>query len=634
MIDSKSPSLLLVWKSILFLSGMAFIVMITPDKSWNIGIYIFGSIATFGILFTKKFTDRVVRNAFRINNLVAALVLVAALGFNFYANWTLHPNGSIEKLATLFGTTLETLATVVGIILVLAATPIVSLCLSVLFPAAKHYINSLKKKNQGEQAAGSISAMKALWILTGIYVLGISAILKADFNYMDDMGRAFYGFKNWGDYSRILANSFSTYVHMGHYIADVSPWSQIVTMFIVAASGIMLLMGIYRKISFTIWEILALVPLGLNPYFLECISYKYDSPYMALSILGAVLPLLFLEARPLVAVFATMIGTVTVCTSYQAGTGIFPMVVLFIVLRRWSQKEDRKAIGIYLAKAVSGYLLGVLFFFVIIMKPTDEAITASSNALPPLAELFPTIGKNLTGYYQSVLHDFKTVWLLLLAVLFVTALLTFLRDTKQNRVYSAGAMIILYVLWVCMTFGLYAVLETPSFMPRAMYGVGCLVTLLGIGSVEQKKPGIQLQYVVPAVLLGVMFFTFALTYGNVLKCQKEYTEFRMQQVIGDLSDAGLLVEDREISLEVVGDIGRAPIIRNMPSDYNILNRLLPQTFSGNNIWFCYKFYHYYDMKNVKEDLSHDFAELGLPVVKDCIYHRIRAEGEKVLVELK
>lgn len=108
----------------------------------------------------------------------------------------------------------------------------------------------------------------------------------------------------------------------------------------------------------------------------------------------------------------------------------------------------------------------------------------------------------------------------------------------------------------------------------------------------------------------------------------------MQQVIGDLSDAGLLVEDREISLEVVGDIGRAPIIRNMPTDYNILNRLLPQTFSGNNMWFCYKFYHYYDMKNVKKDLSHDFVEQELPVVKDCIYHTIRAEGEKVLVELK
>lgn len=203
-------------------------------------------------------------------------------------------------------------------------------------------------------------------------------------------------------------------------------------------------------------------------------------------------------------------------------------------------------------------------------------------------------------------------------------------------------MILLYALWLCMTFGLYAALAAPLILPRAMYGVGCLITLLGIGSVEQKKPGIQLQYVVPADLLGVMFFTFtftlslslSLSYGNVLKYQKEYTEFRMQQVNGDLSDAGLLTEEKEISLEVVGDIGRAPIIRNMPSDYNMLNRLLPQTFSGNNVWFSYKFYHYYDMRNVKEDLSHDFAELGLPVVKDCIYHTIRAEGEKVLVELK
>lgn len=634
MRDLKLPKNLHIWKLLLFLSGLAFIIMITPDKRWNMGIYLFGSITIFGVIFTKRFTERVVKNAFQMNYLIVALILASALGFNFYANWTLHPNGSIEQLVLMFDTDLETLAAIVGTMIVLASTPIVALCLSVLFPSAKRYINKLANRDKENDVSGRIPVKRALFILAGIYFLGISAILKADFNYIDDMGRAFLGYKNWGEYSRILANSFSTYVHMGHYLTDVSPWSQIVAMFIVAASGIILLMSVYEKTFFSIWEILALLPLGLNPYFLGCLSYKYDSPYMALSIFGAVLPFLFLEARPLVAIFATMIGTVIVCTSYQAGTGIFPMAVLFVALRKWSQEEDFIAVGKYLGKAVSGYLLGVLFYLVIVLRPTDDANSVHSSSLPCLSEIFPTIVKNLSGYYSTVYSDFKLIWIILIGVLFLTAFLAFIRNTKKGKLLSGGAMIMLYILLLCMPFGLYVVLEVPSFQPRAMYGVGCLITILCIGSVDQRKKSIRLQYVAPAVLLGVMFFTFTLTYGNALKYQKEYTEFRIQQVVGDLSDAGLLVNDQEISLEVVGNIGKAPIVRNMPSDYNMLNRLLPQTFSGNNSWFSYKFYHYYDMRNVKEDLSHDFAEMELPVVKDCIYHTIRTDGEKVLVELK
>lgn len=39
--------------------------------------------------------------------------------------------------------------------------------------------------------------------------------------------------------------------------------------------------------------IAAVVPLGLSPWFLECFSYKFDSPYMALSVLASVIPFIF-----------------------------------------------------------------------------------------------------------------------------------------------------------------------------------------------------------------------------------------------------------------------------------------------------------------------------------------------------
>ena len=86
MSDSKLPCLLPVWKSILFLSGMAFIVMITPDKSWNLGIYVFGSIATFlGAFFSYKLR----KNRWLVpvppivaNTIIVPFVLYYAYGIN------------------------------------------------------------------------------------------------------------------------------------------------------------------------------------------------------------------------------------------------------------------------------------------------------------------------------------------------------------------------------------------------------------------------------------------------------------------------------------------------------------------------------------------------------------------------
>lgn len=60
-------------------------------------------------------------------------------------------------------------------------------------------------------------------------------------------------------------------------------------------------------------------------------------------------------------------------------------------------------------------------------------------------------------------------------------------------------------------------------------------------------------------------------------------------------------------VQVLGMIGYSPVIRNMPQNYSILNRLVPITFQGGWWWGQAGFYQYYDLKNVTRYPSVDLT---------------------------
>lgn len=627
----SSKTRLIIRKIACYLSGMSFIILLTPDKSNNLYIYLFAPILVFGILFTSKMNRALLEDCHKMNYLIVALLLNASLGFNFYANWTKYEEGATVVLANMLGMDRSLLVSLAAAIVVVLSCPIVALCLSILCPKTVSYFLDGKELTETEKKEKNIGIAKAIVLLTGIYTLAISALLKADFNYIDDMGRAFYGYKHWGDYSRILSNSLSTYVHMGHYLTDVAPWSQLVAIFIVAIAGVILLRAVYGRNTFSIWEILALVPLAINPYFLECLSYKFDSPYMALSLLGAMIPFVFLEGGVFSAIYGTMIGTVIVCCSYQAATGFFPLVIVSIVIRRWAKKENLKELAKYIGKAVTGYCLGLLFYNEVIMRPTDGSTVFSSD-FAALGEVFTAVCDNLKAYYSLFLSDFKKIWLLLIAYMVVAFIVVFCRYSERKKWESAVVCVLAFLFWGFYAFGLYIFIPKTFFAPRTMYGIGCIITMMAVVIMEDHAK--KMQFSVPVLMLISMFFVFSFTYGNALKYQKEYNLFRMDRVIDDLNDCGLLSEDQPITVHIMGEIEKAPIIRNMPQDYKIMNRLLPLDFGGPNCWSSYYFSHFYGISNMEVDDNEYEGDLDLPIVSDNVFQTIRSEGGTVLVQLK
>lgn len=610
-------------KWLLMLSGIAFLLLIIP--AWAPGFLWGGIFGAIMCLVTAKLpvTRARVRQLLLCPGYACICgIFCGGLACNFYNTWL--DSSYVEKITRLLGISAEVFLLSLCVLGVLAAMPAATCVLAWFADSAREDFR--KKQNPGENKG--IPMALAVGILFAVYALGISAILRADFFYRDDFGRVAFGYKQWDYFSRYLSTGLATLVHMGDYLVDIAPLPQLLAMLIMALSGVLMLYIVYDRTRFTLWELAALVPLGLNPYFLECVSYRFDAPYMAVSVLFGVLPLLFYRRNAVAYLLASGIGVLAVCTSYQAATGVFPMLVILLALRMLHRGDSlRNAFGFCL-RSVAGFGLGLVFFKLVIMRPADAGYV--TNALPSLSALIPNTLANLKSYYSLIVTDFKPLWLILalaMAVGFASAMVS---GSKRKKLPALGLTALGLVLMAALCYGIYPVLAATIFAPRAMYGFGVLLTVFGIVAAEGKC--------VPAkaatCLLAWAFFVFSFTYGNALNAQKEYTDFRINLVLSDLNALEEIRKEEEITIQLSGDIGFSPVIRNMPQNYQMLSRLLPNTFGAGQDWSQYGFYYYYNLPNVKWDQSVDLTAMDLPVLEETMYHTIRGEGSFILIELK
>ena len=460
-----------------------------------------------------------------------------------------------------------------------------------------------------------------------IYAVGISAILRANYNYIDDQGRVAYGYQEWEGFGRYLSNFLSNFLHADPYLTDISPLPQLIAAGTMALAGLVIYHLVLETKSFWWAGIIALIPLGLSPYFLECFSYKYDAPYMALSVLFSVVPLLVWQYSTRLYLIASILSILGVCLTYQASSGIFPMFVVLLCLKRWNAKTNKKTIITFLLYSVIGFLSGMVIYKVFIMPPADAYV---SNSLPDLPELLPVAFEHLKQYYQKVIEDFKKEWIVLILLLVCCFIESMVLSSKQGKIIALFISLIAVCFMCMLAFGAYVVIEKPLFEPRAMYGFGILIALLNIGAISEKTWTSKLI----CAILGWIFFVFSFTYGNALSAQKDYENFRIEAVVMDLSELDVMANDTAKQVQIVGSVGLAPILRNMPQDYNMLNRLIPIQFREKWIWGCYQWRHYYGLKNVNVNLNTDLKDAHLPILKESAYHTIRGDAHNILIEVR
>ena len=99
-------------------------------------------------------------------------------------------------------------------------------------------------------------------------------------------------------------------------------------------------------------------------------------------------------------------------------------------------------------------------------------------------------------------------------------------------------------------------------------------------------------------------------------------------------ESGVLEGPGEKTLRVTGSIGYAPSIRNMPQDFQILNRLVPIMFQDSAwYWGVYGFMNYYGFSGANIVFTGDYWDMDLPVIVNNAYNMIASDGEAIWVNL-
>jgi hypothetical protein len=463
--------------------------------------------------------------------------------------------------------------------------------------------------------------IKPLLFVSGVYLFGYAAIIRADFSYVDDLARAIEGYHGWNGWSRHLADILSTFIHGDPNLTDISPLPQILAAFI-AGAGTVLLAYILCGGDLSFTTLLAGLSLGLSPYFLENVSYKFDAPYMALSVVFSVLPFVF--AGPTKAfVFCSISSLLAMCMTYQASSGIYIALTLLICFRDWNERRrTNREILLFAVAAALSFCCSMIFFRLVFMVPSSGS--GFSTEMPAFHRLVPGTLLNLQTYIATINNDFGLVWKILLMAMAVLFALQFSGRSKQTKPAALIVSAVFIATAFFLSYGVYCMLESPSYQPRALTGFGVFAAAIGICMASGRGKAA----VVIVLMLNWCFMVFAFSYGNALADQKRYTNFRVAMLLHDLSGLFPDGDASKMPVEVENAIGFGPVTENIAKHYPLIKRLVPNNRHYHLYIYLSEYFHW------ERGRSENAEPPDMPVVLDSYYHTIRSDGEYIRVSFK
>lgn len=408
--------------------------------------------------------------------------------------------------------------------------------------------------------------------LFAISFLGFLALLRANVSYIDDIRHNVETYYEWGNnkgrWGIAIANLL---VQMGYTLGDRSPITQLVAIVFLDASAIILAIVFQRLFKQDKIKILSLIASSIiifNPYFLQCLSYKYESVGMGISVLLAIFPFLVLDNRKLY-FCVSAISIFLMCNFYQSSSGIYILMVIFCGFVKYcfdEKKTVKGAILFYLESAIA-FAIGTAVFYVLVL---NLAFNDPSTEGTSIAFGFNVI-RNICLYIKIIVNDFPIMWKTLIVFLVVASLFVLLSKTKRNKIVTIVLYICFLIVSTILSYGAYIFLVDFGDRPRYLYGFIFFVSILANIAVMSNKVMLS----VPSILLAWSFFTYASAYGNALGFDKDYTDFLEREVLSDINEYFPLEEYPELKIHISGNTGKLAPVGYIMSEYPITERMIP-----------------------------------------------------------
>lgn len=408
--------------------------------------------------------------------------------------------------------------------------------------------------------------------LSVLVIIGLS-----NYPYVDDVVRQINGMTNFAaHYSRWGSELFAWFIQGGRHLTDQGITTFVISALILTMTSLLALYLLYPNRKVPLAASVMSLFIGMNPWFLECVSFRFDGPFLSLSLFFCFVGYLTFRKKALYLLPSVAISVFLMCNTYQSSSGVAIIVALVLSYQSLLQGEKLQQVFPKLLFSALGFVLGMLLYLVETSFNPELSSRGDTVNIAPLSQMPTKLVANAQAYFTEIIQNSAKIWLLM-AVLVILGFICYSFLTSKVPLGLTVIYLILFIILASvLSYGVLLVFEVPLVETAGRYGgygLSVLIALIGCMSVSEVR--FRKFYLVQSVLLvWFMFyqFTFAYGYGYLLDNQRETMSFQTQLLTQDLKE--VVTKNRKtIFSNQLYDV--SPVVLNAQRNYPILKKLIP-----------------------------------------------------------
>lgn len=468
-----------------------------------------------------------------------------------------------------------------------------------------------------------------------VYFIPLFTIGLVNFPFIDDVDRQLRGYTGFGfTYSRWGSEIIAKLFQGSSHLVDMGIFSYILSAIFLTIISIIVVITLNGKLTWV--SLLASTFIGLNPWFLECILFRFDNPYMVLSVLFSVLPFLFFDRRGLFSV-VSIFSVFMMCNTYQSSSGIYIVMVLAISLRYViSGFKFQNIMRNAIVSAIS-YSFGILLYYLQLkfLPGTFSSTSVEGLGVSSLTDLPYAVIHNFSEYITMFQEKSSFIWIFLSQIILISFVIFFFLISKSSFFVNIVSIISYYVFGIILCSGVY-IFYSDNILnrtPRYGYGLPIFITITLV-MLTTRVDFIWLNRYTKLVTFISFFylFSFPFTLSTALSYQKDSFEIQSSVLYSDLNP--LITSNR--SVIHVNKLFKNSVVRDSSSqNYPILVYLVP----GNDLVSWTNLLWFKNLINLGDNIVIDSynpvdKDLGtLHLEKETYSYKIYTNEKEIFVQM-
>lgn len=405
-------------------------------------------------------------------------------------------------------------------------------------------------------------------------------LILANVYYIDDLGRAAYGYTNWGLDGRPLADLIMMVINLSINLTDISPLSIFISCLMISFGFLLFTKGITSNEKKSIF-----IPVSIfySPFIFEIFSYRFDSITISASIMISFIFISLKIKSNLIKFLSNCLLVIMILCLYQATINLLLVFLILSFIDEIKNKVNEKTIIINTSIKLITIIIGSILYIKLIL-PFFNVDTNGMNHPGISNTLITQLSHNFVAYYGFIVNNIHPLYgkgilvFISLACIICSTIISIkyylAKRTRLALMFIPATVIASAIAPFAGMAGMLILTNPVANFPRVYIGMSGLMVLFSYLIYYTFNNKFLYLFITSVLLLASLGYVYS--YGNALKSQYSM-DLEISNTIKSLTQE---YDYDTLDLVFFGQEPRSLVLLNAKRNYPLIDVMVP-TYFGN-----------------------------------------------------